>query len=399
MEYKREKLLSSLKSRLTHEPNLVQVIMGPRQVGKTTAIQSFLKKWSDFPSLYESADQLTPPDVNWIHELWERARAIAQKEKGCFLVIDEIQKILRWSEAIKKFFDEDRRFKTNVRVVLLGSSALMVQRGLTESLAGRFELIRFSHWSYAECKQAFGWDLEKYIFFGGYPGGANLLDNNLANLDRWQQYIRESLIETVLNKDILLLTPVDKPALFRQAFQLACAHPAEIVAYAKMVGQLHDAGNTTTIASYLHLLAAAQLVVPLPKYSGEKIRQRASSPKLLVLNNALINAAMLRDFSHTREDQKLWGRLVENCVGAHLFNQSLGTGAELFYWREGDLEVDYVLKKGSDLVAFEVKANGDKDQRGLDHFLKRYPQARPLRVGGKGADMDLETFLSWKNLP
>lgn len=394
MNFERDYLLGPLKGRLKKgTPNLIQVIMGPRQVGKTTAIGSFLKKWKTTPSLYESADLLSPPDVNWIARHWEQARRLAQQQGGALLVLDEVQKVSRWSEAVKKFFDEDRRLNHEIRVAILGSSALMVQRGLTESLAGRFEVIHFPHWSYSECVSAFGWDLKKFVFFGGYPAGANLLVSDPTNENRWQQYIRESLIETVLNKDILFLTPVNKPALFRQVFQLACAHASEILAYVKMLGQLHDAGNTTTIASYLGLLASAQLVVPLSKYSGDQIRQRASSPKLVVLNNALVNAAMARSFEQTAKDKTLWGRLVENCIGAHLYNQGLGHGFELFYWREGDEEIDFVIKKGDALTALEVKSNELSKKRGKSAFCKKYPQAKAFQVGGVYSDISVEDFL------
>lgn len=392
-DFNRLSLLKPLERRLNSGPNLAQVIVGPRQVGKTTAIQQFLSGWKNSPSLYETADQLSPPDVNWVAEVWERARKRARSEGQALLVLDEVQKVPRWAEVVKKFFDEDKRFHHAVRTILLGSSALLVQRGLTESLAGRFEVIHFPHWSFDECSKAFGWNLQKFLFFGGYPGGANLLESPGGTDKQWQQYIRESLIETVLNKDILFLTPVDKPALFRQVFQLACAHPAEIVAYVKMLGQLHDAGNTTTIASYLNLLAAAQLVVPLQKYSAEKIRQRSSSPKLLVLNNALITATQLLEFESASKNASLTGRLVENAVGAHLFNTSLGTGMELFYWREGPCEVDFVIKRGPSILALEVKSNGDKNTKGLDLFLKRNPHAKMLRVGGEKADLTVEAFL------
>lgn len=394
VSFSRDVLLRPIQVRLTQAPNLIQVILGPRQVGKTTAIQKFLSKWDVSPFLYESADLLAPPSVTWIATHWQKARELAAEKGGALLVLDEVQKVPRWSEAVKKFLDEDKRKGTTVRVVLLGSSALMVQRGLTESLAGRFEIIHFPHWSFVECHQAFGWDLKKYLFFGGYPGGANLLmAGKEEDENRWQQYIRESLIETVLNKDILFLTPVDKPALFRQVFQLACAHPAEILAFNKMLGQLHDAGNTTTIASYLNLLQAAQLIVPLPKYSGEMVRQRASSPKLIVLNNALINATMLRHYDETIRDKALWGRLVENGIIAHAYNQALGTGLELFYWREGAQEVDLVVRRGRSLLAVEIKSNGQEKLSGLKTFLQRCRDAKSLRVGGKGADITLEDFM------
>jgi len=392
-KYLREKYLKTLEEHLRGGQNLIQVILGPRQVGKTTAIQHFLKSWTTSRAIYESADLLSPPNVHWIEEHWQRAREMVMRQKDALLVLDEVQKIPRWSEAVKKFHDEDKRSNLPLRTILLGSSALLVQRGLTESLAGRFETIYFPHWSLDECEKAFGWNLDQYLFFGGYPGGANLLLDSDYDEQRWQQYIRESLIETVLNKDILALTPVDKPALFRQVFQLACDHAGKILSYTKMLGQLQDAGNTTTIASYLHLLASAQLVLPLQKYSGSRLRQRASSPKLIILNNALANAVLVRDFKQTLSDKAEWGHLVENGAIAHLFNRGLGSGIEIFYWHEGDIDVDVVLKRGRELIAIEIKSNGKDKGNGIHAFLQKYPNAKSLRIGGDNADLTIEEFL------
>lgn len=385
--------IQDLPERLTSKLNLIQILIGPRQVGKTTAIHQFLKKWPH-ASIYETADLLSPPDVYWIEEQWKKAREMSNNDPHCLLVLDEVQKIPRWSEAVKRFHDEDVASHSSLRVVLLGSSALLMQRGLKESLAGRFELIPFMHWSLQECKKVFGLNFDRFIFFGSYPGGLNLLKESEWDEGRWQKYIRDSLVETVIGKDILLLTPVDKPALFRQVFQLACNHPAEILAYVKMLGQLQEAGNTVTIASYLQLMQSAGLLVSLSRYSGSAIKQRASSPKIILLNNALPNAVVGRNFSTIRQDTFVWGRLIENAVGAHLYNCLSPFGTQVFYWRERKEEVDFVVVKEEKVVGIEVKSGRSKETfSGMKAFLKRFPKARGIKVGGESSDFDLETFL------
>lgn len=395
MQYKFQRLkpLKDLNNRVTKGPNLVQVIMGPRQVGKTTAIKQYMETF-EHPSIYATADLLSPPNITWIEEQWSNARKLAAKEGSALLVLDEVQKITRWSEGVKKFHDEDMTSGANIRVVILGSSALMVQKGLKESLAGRFEIIPFTHWSYEESQKAFDLTFEEYIFFGGYPGALSVYRESGGDEIRWQQYVRDSLIETVIGKDILLLTPVEKPALFRQVFLLACGYPAQILAYSKMLGQLHDAGNTTTIASYLNIMQAAGIVASLSKFSGSIVRQRASMPKLLILNNGLINATMVRLFSETVKNQTLMGRLVENAVGSHLYNNFHARGAEVFYWREGHDEIDYVVRRGEGIVGIEVKSGGSDKKRGRGAFEKRFSLAKTVTIGGPAGDISVESFLS-----
>jgi predicted AAA+ superfamily ATPase len=268
-----------------------------------------------------------------------------------------------------------------LKVVLLGSSPLLIQSGLTESLAGRFEVISIPHWSFAEMREAFGWDLEKFLLFGAYPGAAPLAEDP----ERWRRYINDSLIETTLSRDILLLTRVDKPALLRRLFQLACAYSGQILAYQKMLGQLVDAGNTVTLAHYLQLLEGAGMVAGLQKFSGNQIRQRASSPKLQVLNTALMTAQSGRSPAAWRLDGDAWGRLIESAVGAHLFNTSIGTGIQVAYWRERNLEVDFVLQRGDALVAIEVKSGARKETLpGVAAFDKAHRPTAKLLVGGQG---------------
>jgi hypothetical protein len=390
MEYQYTRLspLLCLNQRISGGPNLVQVITGPRQVGKTTAIKQFIEK-AGLPSIYSTADSISPPDADWLSEQWERGRELSRKNGRAILVIDEIQKVTRWSDAVKKLHDEDISSDQELRVIVLGSSSLLIQKGLSESLAGRFELVPFGHWSFKECYDAFGLTLEQYIFFGGYPGALNILKSPGSGEDRWRDYVRNSLIEPVIGRDILMLTPVDKPALLRQVFAMACDHPAEIVAYVKLVGQLQDAGSTVTIASYLHILSAAGLIAPIQKYSGSMIRQRASSPKLIVLNNALVNTMKEQTQVTAFKDKSGWGRLVENAAGAHLVNSLALKGARVLYWREGENEVDFIVMKGRELAAVEIKSGRPRNTRGLSVFIKKHPAARKLVAGG---DISLEDF-------
>ncbi|MBI5882753.1 MAG: ATP-binding protein [Elusimicrobia bacterium] len=362
-------------------------------MGKTTAIQVFLKSWPG-PSFYNTADAVSPPDAAWIESRWQSARRAASASAKTLLVFDELQKIPRWSEAVKKCFDEDCLAQRPLAVVILGSSALLMQRGLTESLAGRFEVIPFPHWSRAETASCFGLSLDEFIFYGGYPGALRLLLDSGRDEARWAQFVRSALVETVLNRDILLLTPVTKPALFRQVFHLGVSHPARIFSLNKMLGQLQEAGNASTIASYLRLLDAAMLLKPLEKFSGNRLRQRTSSPKLIVLNNALINASGDAGFAETRRDPARWGRLIENAAGAALINNNMGKAVTVTYWRERDLEVDFVVQSGGKLLAIEVKSGREKGAAGLRAFLRRYPEARGVVVAPYGGDIPLEDFLS-----
>lgn len=380
-------LVRELLQRLEGGPNLAQVVIGPRQVGKTTALHQVMKKWKG-PSHYASADLPAPPDAHWVQSNWEAARLEAKRtRRSTLLVLDEVQKISRWSEVVKGLFDEDRRSRTLVRVVLLGSSSLHVRRGAEESLAGRFELHSCQHWSWPECREAFRWSLDQWLFFGGYPGAAKLS----RSFERWSRYVADSLIEAVLSRDVLQLAQVTKPALLRQLFMLAARTPAQIVSFNKMLGQLQDAGNTVTLAHYLHLLESSFLVSGVNVYSAGVLRQRASSPKLLFWNNALPSALAGMPLGQARRRGDWWGRLVENAVGAHLVNQ-LPAGAQLRYWRDGDLEVDWVLERGAKLVALEVKSGAPKSTRGLPAFVQRYPRARALIIGEGGIPLD--TFFS-----
>jgi len=318
-----------------------------------------------------------------LEQQWEVAR-FHSRTRNALLILDEIQKIPGWSETVKRLWDEDTRNNRSLYVILLGSSPLLVQRGLTESLAGRFEIIPVTHWSFSEMRDAFGWDFEQYIFFGGYPGIEELIFDEL----RTKNYIKESLIETTVSRDILLMSRVDKPPLLRRMFELGCIYSGQVLSYQKMLGQLQDAGNTTTLAHYLDLLSGAGLITGLQKYSGHGLRRRSSSPKLLVLNTALMSAYSQLSFQQTLKNPKIWGRFVESAVGAYLYNAIIGTDIKLFYWLERNHEVDFVLVRGTDLIAIEVKSGMRRNNLpGLKLFSSRFPVKKKLLVGADGVPL------------
>jgi hypothetical protein len=385
MSYRRPQV-AHLVRRLKEPRRFIQVLAGPRQVGKTTIARQALEQVTT-QSRYASADDPAGRDLQWLRSTWYLARLDVKEggRRGAILVLDEVQKIPGWADVVKLLWDEDSAERTRLRVVILGSSPLLVQRGLGESLAGRFEMTRVPHWSFPEMRDAFGWDLDRHLFFGGYPGAAPLVGDRR----RWAHYVRDSLVETTLARDVLLLTRIDKPALLRQLFRLACDHSGQIVSYQRMLGQLQDAGNTTTLARYLELLGGAGLVRGLQKYSGSRVRQRGSSPKLIALNNALISSQAGASPREARRDPQLWGRLVESAVGAHLVSDP---DLDVTYWRHRNREVDFVVRMGRSLVAMEVTSGRLKDTLpGLRAFTSEYPEARSLLIGGQG--LPLEEFL------
>lgn len=376
-----------LGARLVEPRRFIQIVLGPRQVGKTTLVRQVLAELGD-TAIYASADGPSLDGSAWIETQWDRARRLSAEKGSAVLALDEVQKVARWSETIKQLWDEDSAAGTNLQIVLLGSAPLLMQRGLTESLAGRFETIPVSHWSLAEMEAAFGWTVDQYVYFGGYPGAAPLIDDQ----QRWADYVRDSLIETTVARDILQMTRVDKPALLQRVFELGCAYSGQILSYQKMQGQLHDAGNTTTLAHYLDLLSAAGMVGKLEKYAGEKVRTRASSPRLQVLNTALMSVNSGRSFEDARNDGEFWGRLVESCVGAHLLNSTYPSGADVTYWRSRNREVDFIVERGMRRVAIEVGSAGGKGALpGLNAFKKEFGETRSLLVGRQG--VPLQEFL------
>jgi predicted AAA+ superfamily ATPase len=375
-----------LTRRLREPRRFIQVVAGARQVGKTTLVQQVTGA-AGLPVHFASADEPTLRGTEWIAQQWEAAR-LAAGSRGGILVIDEVQKASGWSESVKRLWDEDTRARRPLKVVLPGSAPLLVQQGLTESLAGRFEILRLPHWSLGEMRAAFGFSVDEYIYFGGYPGAAPLA----REPERWRRYVLDALVETTIARDVLLLTRVDKPALLRRLFELGCRYSGQVLSYTKMLGQLQDAGNTTTLAHYLQLLSGAGLLTGLAKFSGRAVRQRGSSPKLQVLNTALMSAQSGLSFVEARADREFWGRLVESAVGAHLANAALTHGGELFYWREGNDEVDFVMRQGRTVTAIEVKSGRAQDTLpGLQAFSAAFKPTRKLLVGADG--IPIEAFL------
>ena len=379
-------LAQLLRGRLAGPRAFIQLLVGPRQVGKTTIVHQVLATFGG-RSHFASADLPGLTDATWVEQQWEAARVLAASGEPCVLVLDEVQKVPGWSETVKRLWDEDTAAKLALRVVLLGSSPLLLQSGSSESLAGRFEMIRVTHWTFAEMRAAFGLSLDQWLFYGGYPGAIMVAEDE----ERWRRYILDALIETTIARDIQLMTRIDKPALLRRLFALGCEYSGQILSYQKMIGQLQDAGNTTTLAHYLEVLGAAGLIVGLAKHSGESVRQRAASPKLLALNTALVTSMSFRSASDFRTDPALRGRLVETAVGAHLVNGLLGTNAKVGYWREGDREVDFVVARGDQRLAIEVKSGRPRSATsGLVAFEAAFGPCRKLLVGSGG--LDLEAF-------
>jgi uncharacterized protein len=376
-----------LASRLQEPRRLLQAIYGPRQVGKTTLVNQVLKELK-VPFLSVSADD-TNSNPAWIDQQWNTARQrlhqLAAPE--FLLVIDEIQKIGNWSEVVKKNWDADTQQNLPMKVLLLGSSRLLLQQGLTESLAGRFETIFMGHWTLPEVNAAFGWDVNTYTWFGGYPGAAPLIDDP----DRWRNYVSDSLIESSISRDILMLTRVDKPTLMRKLFELGCSYSGQILSYTKMQGQLQDAGNTTTLANYLHLLDTAGLLGGLEKFSSNLLSVRSSSPKFQVHNNALLAVQRSEKLPEAMSKPELWGRMVESSIGAFLINESLRDRFKVYYWRHRNHEVDFVLEQRGKVIGLEVKSGARQRASGMAAFQKEIKPDKVLLIGSGG--LPCEEFL------
>ncbi len=419
MSYSRP-LKSTLLSRLAELPKRIQILAGPRQVGKTTLIQQvraersaeslayFAADASPRPSFLEGfvthetsvfASNAPPLTENWLKFNWEAAEILAARwhdknrtnpdAPAFVLVLDEIQKIPRWSDLIKGLWDRQIAGEIPMHLVLLGSAPLLMQKGLSESLAGRFEIIPMTHWSFEEMNDAFDFSLDEYVYFGAYPGSAAYIRDER----RWRDYVVRSLIEPNIEKDILMMTRVDKPALLKQLFELGCAYSGQIVSLTKIKGQLNDAGNTTTLTGYLELLRQAGLLTGLQKFAANELRKRGSPPKFQVLNNALMSAMGSHTLQEALADRTYWGRLVESAVGAHLVNTA-ELGVDIQYWREGGLEVDFVVERGKQLAALEVKSGAVRRQpKGLAEFVERHPNCRRWVVGGE--ELPLGEFLRY----
>ena len=378
-----------ITERLKEPRKFIQVVMGARQIGKSTVVKQVLQDLN-MPYRLFSADNVPATNNAWISDCWAAARSLKESRgwESVVLVIDEIQKIANWSEAVKKEWDDDTFHGRNIKVLLLGSSRVLLEKGLSESLAGRFEEIRMSHWRYREMQECFGFSLDQYMFYGGYPGAATLIGDE----DRFGQYIQSAIIEATINKDILMDTPISKPALLRQTFELGAAYSGELLSLNKMLGSLQDAGNTVTLAGYINLLDESGLLCGLQKFSIDMARRRASIPKLQVYNNALKMVYSPLTFEQAILDRKSWGRIFESAIGAYLVNQAFVHRFEVFYWRERDDEVDFVLRKKGAVVAIEVKSNAEKRTEGLDKFRKLFHPQTAFIVGDGG--ISAEDFFS-----
>ncbi len=394
--------VDTLCHRLAEEPRRLIALFGPRQTGKTTIVDQALRR-IDFKSRYLAVDNpnlsrlpvsldlgetiyMAPQarDTEWLVRNWEQARIEAERSGKFVLVFDEIQKIRGWSETVKGLWDADRMRGTPLHVVILGSAPLIMQSGLKESLAGRFEPMRVTHWSFEEMSDAFGFDLPKYLYFGGYPGAVPYV----RTPERWRDYIFGALVEPNIEQDLIAMTRVDKPALLRQLFELGAVYSGQILSYNKMLGQLQDAGNTTTLARYLQLLQSAGLLAGLQKFSNRPHLSKASSPKLNVLNTALMTASSGYSFDEAKADRAFWGRLVESAVGANLLNTA-GSDIRVQYWRESPYEVDFVLRRGPRNISIEV-TSGSKalPLPGMEAFKERFHPILSLLVGESGFPLD-----------
>ena len=393
MDYIRKQFYT-LKERILEPRKFMQVLAGPCQVGKSTLVGQVLTQLS-IPHVIEVADAVEPKDSDWIHRIWEAARTtmMLRRIEEYLLVIDEVQKIENWSEIVKKEWDTDTRNHVNLKVVLLGSSRLLLKKGLTESLAGRFELIRMPHWSFTEMRDAFGLTLDEYVYYGGYPGPAQMINDER----RWRKYIKDSLVSPAIEKDVIMTSNIYKPALMKQLFELGCGYSAEILSLTKVMGQLQDAGNVTTLAAYLDILDQCALLTGLQKYANDEARKRGSIPKYQVYNNALLTAYKGRNFVADRTDTNAWGRWVESAVGAHLLSMADELDYDVYYWREksrtkNDNEVDFIVVRDGEITAIEVKSGRRGMNSGLPSFVETFHPKRSFVVGTGG--VSLEDFLS-----
>lgn len=388
MEYKRP-YFQDVEKRLEEKRSKIQVIIGPRQVGKSTLIGQVLAQCSG-PYDSFSADDVAGATASWITQIWEtqRMKMLARGEDRRLLVIDEVQKITNWSETVKAEWDRDTRENRQLSVVLLGSSRMLIERGLTESLAGRFELIRLPHWTYQEMRDCFGWTLPQYIYYGGYPGAAEYI----ADEQRWRNYVKDALIEPSISKDVLMDTKIQKPQLLRQLFELGSSYSGELLSLTKIAAQLQDAGNVTTLAGYLQLLDECGLLCGLQKYAVDQARKYNSVPKFQVYNNALRNVYAEDSFLEAIESPEIWGRHVESAIGAFLVSQAAIHDYQVYYWRDKRDEVDFVLVRRRKTVAIEVKTGRRTTNVGLSKFSTLFSPYRALIVGSGG--IGIEDFLS-----
>ena len=382
----RRSIVNTLESRMREPRKFIQVVVGPRQTGKTTAVRQALEAL-DIPCFLARASQDIRASRAWLRRQWDEARQAAGRDPY-ILAIDEIQLVSQWSSVVKELWDEDSDNGIDLRVILAGSSSLLLQHGLREALTGRFEVIPCQQWELSECKEAFGFTLDDYLFFGGYPGAAELKDDP----GRWLSYMQNSIIAPSVFRDVISLDRITKPALMDALFSLGCAYSGQEVSYRKLLGQLDDAGNATTIAHYLTLLGDAGLLSGLQKYTGKQMKSRASSPRLMVHDTSLMTATYGPGRNALLTDSAVRGHLVESAVGAYLTKRAKAENFKVFWWRDETKEVDFVLQNGNALTAIEVKSGRVKGLGGLDAFHQRFAQSKSIVVGSQDAPLD--AFLS-----
>lgn len=380
MEFRRP-IFSEVLDRMNEPRRFIQVLAGPRQVGKSTLMDQVLSD-CQLPNYLYNADGIDEEDTDWVRRIWEstRSQMDTRQQTEAVLVIDEIQKIRNWSEIVKREWDADTRSRRQLKVFLLGSSRLMLRKGLTESLAGRFELIRLGHWTAKEMSDAFGWTLDEWIYYGGYPGTAAFV----KDIRRWRKYVKESLVAPAIEKDVIMTSNIYKPALMKQLFEIGCSYSAELLSLTKTLGQLQDAGNVTTLSSYLGILNECNLLTGLQKFANDEARRYQSVPKYQVYNNALLTAYRGTTYEKDRTNTNVWGRWVESAVGAYLLGGADEGGYKVYYWHERSDEVDYIIVRQGDVIALEVKSGRRGMNSGLPKFRERFHPKRDLVIGTDG---------------
>ncbi len=358
-------------------PGRIQLLAGPRQVGKTTLLLEVAERFGK-QSVYAAADAPEAALPGFWERIVARTEETAAARGRAILLLDEAHLLHGWGARLKGVWDRFKRRKTPVHIVASGSSALHLAVGSRESLAGRYERLTLTHWSARSIAEVYGVPTEEaadlVVRMGSYPGAFPLR----KDVARWSAYVRDAILEPAIGRDILALAAVRRPALLRQVFGVAASSPAQIVSLQKLQGQLQDAGALETLAHYLALLDEAFLVASLPKYSTNVARRRASPPKLVPLNNALVAVVDPEGIADSKSDPKRFGVWVENACLAHAWN----SGQRVAYWREEPLEVDGVLEGSWGKWAIEVKTGRfqPSDLTGLLEFSRRHPGFKPLVV-------------------
>jgi predicted AAA+ superfamily ATPase len=387
-----------LRARVFTEPaRRIQLLTGPRQVGKTTILLELAGEFGE-RAIYRAADVEEIAAPGWWAIQWDRAMRLA-RTGPTLLLVDEIQTLPNWARRVKVAFDEVARERLPLQIVISGSAALSMTRGARNELAGRFELLTLRHWTAQDLIQAFGLTddeaAEVYVRFGAFPGE---LDRRM-DYPRWREYILHAIIDPALNRDLLMLEPIQKPALLRQINSLAAAYPGEIISLQKLAAQLLEKGAPATIAHYLTVLEEAFLLAALHKYSDRELRLRASPPKLVPLSNAFLTAYADSVPPTTATDPVRWGRWLETACTAHAVN----TGCRVAYWREEPYEVDLIVAGERGKWAIEIKSGSYaiQDLTGLSTFHLRHPDFRPLVVGAEEhrgtADRCGIDFVRWQD--